>query len=158
MQLACCGRRLGNARKRPPGVCAKINWTESGEAESLPLQNKEVNPISEAERIPLPHWFSGRPSRFFDKRKGFRFPTGLAVDRVAFLTSGKDSASPLFGPHRWCWSSGIVSEYAIIHDMRALRYLTPLAKAGYIAAVDAENLHSPQRKYRLAAKGRRLVS
>ena len=33
-----------------------------------------------------------------------------------------------------------------------------LAKAGYIAAVDAENLHSPQRKYRLAAKGRRLVS
>lgn len=38
------------------------------------------------------------------------------------------------------------------------RYLTPLAKAGYIAAVDAENLHSPQRKYRLAAKGRRLVS
>ena len=42
--------------------------------------------------------------------------------------------------------------------MRALRYLTPLAKAGYIAAVDAENLHSPQRKYRLVAKGRRLVS
>ena len=38
------------------------------------------------------------------------------------------------------------------------RYLTPLAKAGYIAAVDAENLHSPQRKYHLAAKGRRLVS
>ena len=38
------------------------------------------------------------------------------------------------------------------------RYLTPLAKAGYIAAVDTENLHSPQRKYRLAAKGRRLVS
>ena len=37
-------------------------------------------------------------------------------------------------------------------------YLTPLAKAGYIAAVDAENLHSPQRKYRLAAKGRWLVS
>ena len=37
-------------------------------------------------------------------------------------------------------------------------YLTPLAKAGYIAAVDTENLHSPQRKYRLAAKGRRLVS
>ena len=38
------------------------------------------------------------------------------------------------------------------------RYLTPLAKTGYIAAVDTENLHSPQRKYRLAAKGRRLVS
>ena len=38
------------------------------------------------------------------------------------------------------------------------RYLTPLAKAGYIAAVDTGNLHSPQRKYRLAAKGRRLVS
>ena len=38
------------------------------------------------------------------------------------------------------------------------RYLTPLAKAGYIAAVDTENLHSSQRKYRLAAKGRRLVS
>ena len=38
------------------------------------------------------------------------------------------------------------------------RYLTPLAKAGYIAVVDTENLHSPQRKYRLAAKGRRLVS
>ena len=37
-------------------------------------------------------------------------------------------------------------------------YLTPHAKAGYIAAVDAENLHSPQRKYLLAAKGRRLVS
>ena len=34
----------------------------------------------EAERIPLLHWFSGRPSRFSDKRKGFRFPTGLAVD------------------------------------------------------------------------------
>ena len=39
-----------------------------------------------------------------------------------------------------------------------VRYLTPLAKAGYIAAVDTENLHSPQRKYRLAAKGRRLIS
>ena len=38
------------------------------------------------------------------------------------------------------------------------RYLTPLAQAGYIAAVDTENLHSPQQKYRLAAKGRRLVS
>ena len=38
------------------------------------------------------------------------------------------------------------------------RDLTPLAKAGYIAAVDTENLHSQQRKYRLAAKGRRLVS
>ena len=38
------------------------------------------------------------------------------------------------------------------------RYLTPLAKAGYIASVDTENLHSPQRKYRLVAKGRRLVS
>ena len=38
------------------------------------------------------------------------------------------------------------------------RDLTPLAKAGYIAAVDTENLHSPQRKYRLAAKGRRLAS
>ena len=38
------------------------------------------------------------------------------------------------------------------------RDLTPLAKAGYIAAVDTENLHSPQRKYRLVAKGRRLVS
>ena len=38
------------------------------------------------------------------------------------------------------------------------RDLTPLAKAGYIAAVDTVNLHSPQRKYRLAAKGRRLVS
>ena len=37
-------------------------------------------------------------------------------------------------------------------------YLTPLAKAGYIAAVDTENLHSPQRKYRLAAKGRRWAS
>ena len=35
---------------------------------------------------------------------------------------------------------------------------TRLAKAGYIAAVDAENLHSPQRKYRLVAKGRKLVS
>ena len=38
------------------------------------------------------------------------------------------------------------------------RYLAPLAKAGYIAAVDTENLHSPQLKYRLVAKGRRLVS
>ena len=62
------------------------------------------------------------------------------------------------GKLQWCWSSGVVSVYAIIHDMRALRYQTPLAKAGYIAAVDAENLHSPQRKYRLVAKGRRLVS
>ena len=33
-----------------------------------------------------------------------------------------------------------------------VRYLTPLAKAGYIAAVDTENLHSPQRKYRLAPR------
>ena len=38
------------------------------------------------------------------------------------------------------------------------RDLTPLAKAGYIAVVDTVNLHSPQRKYRLAAKGRRFVS
>ena len=32
------------------------------------------------------------------------------------------------------------------------RDLTPLAKAGYSAAVDTENLHSPQRKYRLAPR------
>ena len=38
------------------------------------------------------------------------------------------------------------------------RDLTPLAKAGYIAVVDTVNLHSPQRKYRLAAKGRRWGS
>ena len=38
-------------------------------------RNKYGYLFSEAERIPLPHRFSGRPSRFFDKRKGFRFPT-----------------------------------------------------------------------------------
>ena len=38
------------------------------------------------------------------------------------------------------------------------RVLSPLAKAGYIAVVDTVNLHSPQRKYRLAAKGRRWIS
>ena len=37
-------------------------------------------------------------------------------------------------------------------------YSTVHERTGYIAAVDTENLHSPQRKYRLAAKGRRLVS
>ena len=38
------------------------------------------------------------------------------------------------------------------------RYLTPLAKAGYIAAVDTENLHSPQRKYRLVANRENYAS
>lgn len=38
------------------------------------------------------------------------------------------------------------------------RYLTPLATAGYIAAVDAENPHSPQRRYCLAAKGRKVLT
>ena len=42
--------------------------------------------------------------------------------------------------------------------MRALRYQTPLAKAGYIAAVDAENLHSPQRKYRLVVNRENYAS
>ena len=41
--------------------------------------------------------------------------------------------------------------------MKTPEALTPLAKTRYIAAVDTENLHSPQQKYRLAAKGRRLV-
>jgi len=38
------------------------------------------------------------------------------------------------------------------------RYLTPLADAGYISVVGGENLHSPQRKYRLLVKGKRVVS
>ena len=38
------------------------------------------------------------------------------------------------------------------------RYLTPLAKAGYIAAVDTENLHSPQRKYRLVVNRENYAS
>ena len=55
--------------------------------------------------------------------------------------------------------SGIeVLAYCFMSNFFTARYLTPLAKAGYIAAVDTENLHSPQRKYRLVAKGRRLVS
>jgi len=37
-------------------------------------------------------------------------------------------------------------------------YLTPLATAGYVEVIDSENLHSPQRKYRLTTKGRRVVS
>ena len=37
------------------------------------------------------------------------------------------------------------------------RYLTPLAKAGYISAENPASVHSPQRQYRLAAMGRRVV-
>ena len=40
----------------------------------------------------------------------------------------------------------------------SVRYLTPLAKAGYIAAVDTENLHSPQRKYRLVVNRENYAS
>jgi len=38
------------------------------------------------------------------------------------------------------------------------RYLTPLADAGYISDVGGENLHSPQRKYRLSVKRKKVVS
>ena len=55
--------------------------------------------------------------------------------------------------------SGIeVLAYCFMSNFFTARYLTPLAKAGYIAAVDTENLHSPQRKYRLPANGRSLAS
>ena len=37
------------------------------------------------------------------------------------------------------------------------RYLTPLAKAGCISAENPASVHSPQRQYRLAAMGRRVV-
>ncbi len=37
------------------------------------------------------------------------------------------------------------------------RYLTPLARAGFIDAVGAESRHSPQRKYGLLPKGRTAV-
>ena len=37
------------------------------------------------------------------------------------------------------------------------RYLTPLAKAGYISLENPASIHSPLQRYRLQAKGRRLV-
>jgi len=38
------------------------------------------------------------------------------------------------------------------------RYLTPLASAGYVGVVGDESSRSPQRKYRLLSKGRRLIA
>ena len=38
-----------------------------------------------------------------------------------------------------------------------VRYLTPLAKAGYISLENPASIHSPLQRYRLQAKGRRLV-
>ena len=37
------------------------------------------------------------------------------------------------------------------------RYLTPLAKAGYISLENPASIHSPLQRYRLQAKGRRQV-
>ena len=37
------------------------------------------------------------------------------------------------------------------------RYLTPLAKAGYISLENPASIHSPLQRYRLQTKGRRLV-
>ena len=37
------------------------------------------------------------------------------------------------------------------------RYLTPLSKAGYISLENPARIHSPLQRYRLQAKGRRLV-
>ena len=37
------------------------------------------------------------------------------------------------------------------------RYLTPLAKAGYISLENPASIHSPLQRYRLQAKGMRLV-
>ena len=37
------------------------------------------------------------------------------------------------------------------------RYLTPLAKAGFIKPVDAPSLHAPTRAYAITAKGRRVL-
>ena len=37
------------------------------------------------------------------------------------------------------------------------RYLTPLAKAGYISLENPASIHSPLQRYRLQAKGRGLV-
>ena len=58
--------------------------------------------------------------------------------------------------YEWCSSAAALGISSV--NFFTARDLTPLAKAGYIAAVDTENLHSPQRKYRLAATGRRWVS
>ena len=61
-------------------------------------------------------------------------------------------------PDRYEWCSFAAALDISSVNFFTARDLTPLAKAGYSAAVDTENLHSPQRKYRLVAKGRRLVS
>ena len=61
-------------------------------------------------------------------------------------------------PDRYEWCSFAAALGISSVNFFTARDLTPLAKAGYSAAVDTENLHSPQRKYRLVAKGRRLVS
>ena len=37
------------------------------------------------------------------------------------------------------------------------RYLTPLAKAGYISLENPARIHSPLQRYRLQAKGRRVM-
>ncbi len=49
-------------------------------------------------------------------------------------------------------------EYAIIRGMRALRYLTPLAKSGYIAVAGGEkNRYLPGKQYRILRKGKAVV-
>ena len=37
------------------------------------------------------------------------------------------------------------------------RYLTPLSKAGYISLENPASIHSPLQRYRLQAKGRRVM-
>ena len=77
---------------------------------------------------------------------------------AAYIDRNPVKAKMVKWPDRYEWCSFAAALGISSVNFFTARYLTPLAKAGYIAAVDTENLHSPQRKYRLAAKGRRLVS
>ena len=77
---------------------------------------------------------------------------------AAYIDRNPVKAKMVKWSDRYEWCSFAAAQGISSVNFFTARYLTPLAKAGYIAAVDTENLHSPQRKYRLAAKGRRLAS
>ena len=95
------------------------------------------------------------------RRESVRFEQGLPARMPRLLEKGCDKvAYDLLkqladGPKRPAElraALGIASA-----NFFTARYLTPFAKAGYISLENPASIHSPLQRYRLMAKGRRMV-
>ena len=55
------------------------------------------------------------------------------------------------------WRVATFSCVEVLANFFTARYLTPLVKIGYMSMENPASIHSPLQRYRLLAKGRRMV-